>query len=503
MIRVLPCLILIALGPAAMGQIGPDVISGAFYTQPHDWGSSGNVAAFSLGARACNIGDQPVPWVANTADHPVIGQNIYRVRDGVFEQIGVGWLKHGYSAIQQTFSSCGTCQPNPNNQALGPGCSDPYAASLNGAQSLLGPRSDVNPVTGAFPYPPTSPPIVDPVLDRRIQVHHDDIDPAMNLGATYFGEMHYVSAADSLAGNQNNNASHKELTVAWNGAMYDFSDPGGPDFPQLAAIYGWQSVHPSVTITPVDIPGDGRFLVGHHAISLGGGFTRHVYAVHNLNSDRACSSLTVTAPSGALIQNPTFHDIHHHSGEPWQGDDWNTDISGNVITWSVTDRYSLNPNANAIRWGTCYTFTFESDQPTATFSLGLFKPACPATASAQLTLFGDGSPNTFVGVELAAIPGRPLIVGLDSDPGPTSLGPLGSVALGFSPAFFTLADQTGTFGTPTGNDFTNACGYWSFWVDNGPGGLPSLTAHVQAIVIDGAAPNGVFFISNPVTLVVP
>ena len=41
--------------------------------------------------------------------------------------------------------------------ALGVGCSDPYGSGLNGSQNGLGPRYEVNPHTGVFPYPYTSP----------------------------------------------------------------------------------------------------------------------------------------------------------------------------------------------------------------------------------------------------------------------------------------------------------------------------------------------------------
>ena len=57
---------------------------------------------------------------------------------------------------------------------LGVGCSDTYSAGLNGWQILMGPRSQVNPTTGDFPYPSTAPDVTSP-LDRRIQVAVSDI----------------------------------------------------------------------------------------------------------------------------------------------------------------------------------------------------------------------------------------------------------------------------------------------------------------------------------------
>ena len=503
MIRVLVTVLAVAAVPApAMAQsIGPDLIVGAFYSGVYDWGSSGNVAAFSIGSQACNVGDQPAAWVSGNNQHPVIAQNIFRVRNGSFEQIGMGWLKHGFSA--QQWNLCGGCQPSATPQALGPGCSDPYNASLNGNQPLLGPRSEVNPVTGFFPYPPSSPPIVDALIDRRIQIDHADLDPALNAGAVYFGELQYVSADDAAAGNQNNNASYKEFVVTPSGSTYLITDSGA-NFTQMPAMYGWQLVHPTVSIATEDIPGDGRFFIGHHAMSLGGGLTRHVYAVHNLNSDRSAGAFTVNLPGGTTILNPTFHDVHHHSGEPYDGTDWTPTITGSSISWSVAQPYAADPNGNAIRWGTCYTFSFESDQAPTGRSIDLFKPACQLAGAPTLTLHGDGSPNSWVGLDLLAVPSAGVVVATDTDPGPTSFGALGTVQLGFSSAFLGVADATGLYGGPTGNDATNACGYWSFGLNTGPPGFPSgLVVHAQAVVFDGAAPNGFFWISNAVTLSVP
>ena len=46
-------------------------------------------------------------------------------------------------------SLCNTCT-DPSGSYLGVGCSDPYGAGLNGSQSGLGPKSEVNASTGVF-----------------------------------------------------------------------------------------------------------------------------------------------------------------------------------------------------------------------------------------------------------------------------------------------------------------------------------------------------------------
>ena len=40
----------------------------------------GTTYAYALGTTSCNIGTVDLTWIANTNQHPVIGQNIYRLR---------------------------------------------------------------------------------------------------------------------------------------------------------------------------------------------------------------------------------------------------------------------------------------------------------------------------------------------------------------------------------------------------------------------------------------
>ena len=131
---------------------GPDVIVGAL-TGPSKWGTIGGITSYSIGTTSCNIGNQILNWVDNSTFHPVIGQNIYRLENGRFEQIGMSWLKHGFCALQGTL--CGPCSPVGGGceTRLGIGCSDPYGSGLNGSQGGLGPRSEVNASTGVFLWP--------------------------------------------------------------------------------------------------------------------------------------------------------------------------------------------------------------------------------------------------------------------------------------------------------------------------------------------------------------
>ena len=150
----------------AAGASGPDVTVFAF-TDIGSYGASGGFAGYALGTTSCNRGDAPLNWCdqgsgcaagAGPKDHPVIAQNLYRLKSGRFEQIGMSWLKHGFTSLNQSSAGCTgsagqSCQSPPaGGNQLGVGCTDPYTASLNGSRPL-GRRSEVNATTGVFPFP--------------------------------------------------------------------------------------------------------------------------------------------------------------------------------------------------------------------------------------------------------------------------------------------------------------------------------------------------------------
>jgi len=136
---------------------------------------------------------------------------------------------------------------------------------------------------------------------------------------------------------------------------------------------------PAVVLETVDLPGTApleRFHVAYKATDLGGGDFHYEYALHNLNSDRSARRFTVSFPGAATITNVGFHDIDHHSGEPYGTADWTADLSvPGEVTWS-TDPYWEDPDANALRWGTMFNFWFDADAGPGgvTYGLGEFKP---------------------------------------------------------------------------------------------------------------------------------
>ena len=361
---------LVGLGAAAVliGQMkaaGPDVAV-CELTGVSRWAPSvGGLTAYSVGTLSMNVGNVNLSWEADGFDHPVIGQNMFRLKDGRFEQIGQSWLKHGFCALQ--IAGCGACSVEGGCLTfLKPGCSDPYGSGLNGTQGGLGPKFEVNPVTGAYAWPYTADGESGDAIYKRIQVHNDDLEPSLNPGALYFMEGQYVAADDAAFGNQNNNAAYRRATVS--GDPYNVGLVGGTHQFQ-PAIWAWKdhglgvdTPDPDVTIVNVDVQDDGRLILGHKVSDNGDGTWHYEYAIQNLNSERGGGVFRVPVPAGVTVTNVGFHDVDYHSGEPFDGTDWGVTIGGGEVAWA-TQSETENANANALRWGTLYNFRFDADAP--------------------------------------------------------------------------------------------------------------------------------------------
>lgn len=372
-------------------MVGPDVIVGDIPNISR-WGTDTDETSFSIGTTSCNIGNAQLAWFSNTSAHPVISQNMFRVKNGRIEQLGMAWLKHGFTALQQ--SVCGPCTASSSGSWLGVGCSDPYSSSLNGGQSGLGPRSQITASTGDFPMPYGK--LVTPygTMDGRLRVFTADINPALNANSRYFVESQYVSKDDATAGNDNNNASYREVSVTTvtGGWGLGFGSPSSTTVREQPAINAWKAVHADVKLFAVDVPGDGRIIVGMRTTPLPGNTGYHTeFAVENLNSHQSVRSLGVKYGS-STISNPGFHDVDYQF-EPYSGTDWTPTIVGSDIVWS-TETFAANQNANALRWSTLYSFWCDSELPPRKLTLGMFRTG--AVSTMNIDLVQQVIPESFV-----------------------------------------------------------------------------------------------------------
>lgn len=387
---------------------GPDVIVGALDSSGlggntfANYNAVGTIDAFALATYSCNIGNVNLNWIASNNQHPVIGGAMYRYKvvsgAGRFEQIGVAWLKHGFTAL--TDSICCTCN-GQGGSVLGQGCADPYTATRNGTQVTttggLGPRFQTNAHTGVFTFPYMYRGVAIPggetSISRRIQVQTADLDPAQNSGAQYYAEAQYVTADDAAAANQNNNASYAPCSIAVGTASqgYNGSAAAGATVRSKSAIQAWKALDASITETLLNVPEDSgtataRVIVSAKATSLGGGIYHYEYAVNNMNSDRCIQAFSVPVDASVSVTNIGFHDVFYHSFDgcgssaatpiTFDGTNWPGTVSGGAVHWdmvALTGTGAQAPcNSNALRFGTTYNFRFDAD-------------VAPTTGNATLT----------------------------------------------------------------------------------------------------------------------
>ncbi len=417
------------------------------------------------------MGTLPVPWIRETAQHPVISQQLYRYKvvggAGRFEQIGMSWVKHGYGASSQNL--CCACQ-SVGPTALGVGCSDPYTAADNSVQlSTLGgfgPRFDVNAHSGtfSFPYPFRNDNGAVPVtsVTRRLQVLIDDLDPALNQGAQYFVEGQYITPDDCSASNQNNNCSYRPCVIS--GSRPDFSiGVAGATVRERPAIRAWTVIDPAVVQTDVATPevpnggGDtsGLVILSARATDLGSGTWQFEYAISNVNSDRCISSLSIPVASWLSVSNFGFTDISYRDGDGcgrtpaspvnFDGTDWPGAFAGGVVAWNLVPAVPLC-NSNAIRWGTTYNFRFAASAPptSGAVTLGLFKAATGLPDSVVASSIVPSAPclPPVIGAitDSAALCGKPFL-----SPAATATGtpPMTWSLQGLYPSGMTINPATG------------------------------------------------------------
>ena len=346
---------------------GADVIVGDLYDVT-DYGSVGDRSAFAVGTYSCNIGTEPLEWISSNNLHPVISQNLYQIKNGVIKQLGQSWLKHGFFALQNNLC-CPTCDSGSSSY-LGVGCADPYSAGLNGSQSGLGPKFEVNPHTGVYPYPATDLNDTGNSIYKRLQARHSDLAQ----GGQFVVEGQYIAQDDAASGNQNNNSSWRPVGISGTGTNWSMSLQGSTQR-EDPAIRAWKYYDDSVELVDHQLQQDGLVIVGCKVIENSTGSWTYHYAIQNLNSERAIRSFTVPITPGANVSNVDFHDVDYHSGEPFDSTDWSAQVTSNSVQWS-TGTYASNQNANALRWGTLYNYSFTTDASPDNGSvlLGLFKP---------------------------------------------------------------------------------------------------------------------------------
>jgi len=216
----------------------------------------------------------------------------------------------------------------------------------------------------------------------------------------YFAEAQYVTQDDAAAGNDNNNASYRELTVTGSGTAWTFSLTAGQTTQrEKPAILAWQAIDPTVQVQNIDT--DGRLILAWKVTEVTPGTWHYEYALHNLNSERGVQKFALPV-GGAMLSNLGFHDVDYHSGDGvanvnTDGTDWSVSNTAGTLAWE-SQTFAVNQNANALRWGTLYNFRFDANVPPTSGSITLtpFKSGTNMVVTAQVPSASVGGPIALV-----------------------------------------------------------------------------------------------------------
>ncbi len=393
-------------GELAGTRPGPDVVVGDVYGLAQFGSAVGDYVGLAVGTNSCNYGTVDLNWFANpNNDHPVIPQNMYRVSGGTdnterIEQIGQSSVKHAFTALTQNLCQLG-CN-GVGGSRLGSGCSDPYSASLNSGPNL-GSKAWINPFTGFYPRNDSATPNNNHSGHSHVGTTHRvltpiaDLSTAQNPGATYYAEGQYVTPheyawcqSNPTQCNMFNNVSYRRYTVSGTNSPFSFS-PAEATVREKAAIVAWPDASNNSFIPA---PGeDGMAIIAYKVTEPSAGVYRYVYAIFNQNLDRGIGSFALPIGNNVSISNIDFHAPPQHPGSSADGtfnnagfsnEPWTSSHTGGVFKWE-TETLAANPNANAIRWGTMYTFSFDSNRPPVEVpaTIGFFKTGEPITTTVQ------------------------------------------------------------------------------------------------------------------------
>ena len=396
--------------PNAGSVLGPDVIVGDLSSLSQPDAASGTQVGLAVATDSCNAGTVDLHWQANPAnDHPVIPQNFYRMSGGAtnnerFEQVGQSSVKHAFTAL--TNNLCGFGCNGVGGANLGSGCSDPYSTSLNsgGSGHTLGSRAWINPFTGAYPRNDSATPNNSHTghthtgPSHRILVEVNDLNTALNPGATYYVEAQYITPheyvwcqANPAQCNMYNNVSHRQYTVTGTASPFSFATGGSTTVREKPAIIEWTG---STTAQVQPDPGnDGLGFIAYKVTNPSPGLWHYEYAIYNQNLDRAIQSFSLPAGAAVTLISVGFHAPPQQPGSAADGTVGNTGYSSTpwtmtqaagAITWS-SETLAQNPNANAVRWGTLYNIRFDVHRPPTTMNatIGFLKTGAPITVQVQ------------------------------------------------------------------------------------------------------------------------
>jgi hypothetical protein len=370
--------------------------------------------------------DSAAPTVTDSAKHPYINTNIYRLNaEGRLEQLAASWTKHGWYAASASqgnvagntgSDACGTgtCPSgSPANDQLGANCADTYNSGHNSDRYYMGPRSEIS-ARGAKLSPGWA--IRGTYLDAVTVTSNVDTLAATTAARadavrTYTGsgtaqsnklatfakadvsttalgpngrvimEAYYVVNGDV---NKLNNFAFRSFTSNHNGGTgtltatnLNFATTASPFMPTVIgrhtygpAMFQWGDQQQQASPTA-----EGSVYAASRVVNNGDGTFRYEYNILNVDLDRGVEAVSIPLANGITLSNVSFR-------QPRLADpafdirDWVNQIDGVTgnLVYSAQTPTAGSANwtngqpmkSNSIRYGTMYSFWFTSDLPPRT-----------------------------------------------------------------------------------------------------------------------------------------
>jgi len=309
-----------------------------------------------------------VPWFTkftgpfppyNNDQHPYLIWNMYRIDgNGKMEQIGRSGLKHAWLTINTSCTiNCGDGGiPGASGHILWPGCGDVYGVGNNDAAGDIGPRDEINPLTGVFDSTGS---FFDQNGDgqqdnsssatgeNRMQVLREDMQV---VGADYLFESWYVIRDDV---NIYNTMGFRSINPNSSGGDFWSYNPLG-SFTNGPVIDQWvaPATDPATGSQNVDFfdAAIGHFKLAVKTTDLGGGLFRYDYMLMNFDVNDGISALTFVGVGDAEPGTIDFHDVDQDAGNDWS-------VSQAPLRFAAAA-------GNQMPWGNGYTFSFVAGPPT-------------------------------------------------------------------------------------------------------------------------------------------
>lgn len=431
-----------AVAAAPVGGASGATKSFAVFNPGQAWGLAATEIAIAVSTTSCNVQptdtapydladwyapfDPEAPTVADSAKHPYINTNIYRINsEGRLEQLAGSWSKHGWYAASSPQGSIagntgsdacgsGSCPgTSPANNLLGANCADTYSSGHNSDRYYMGPRSEISArgtklspgwtIRGTYLDAVSVSSNVDtlatPTAARNdASRSYNGVGTAQSNKLATFAKADISTAALGAHGrvimeayyivngdvNKLNNFAFRSLTSNHNGGAgtlttsnLNFATTASQFMPSVIgrhtygpAMFRWGDQQQQASPTT-----EGGVYAASRVVNNGDGTFRYEYNVLNVDFDRGVEAVSIPLASGVTLSNVSFRQPRLRD-PAFDIRDWVNQIdgpSGNLVfsaqapSAGSTNWTNGQPmKSNAIRYGTMYSFWFTSSLPPRT-----------------------------------------------------------------------------------------------------------------------------------------